>query len=171
MQFIDVWREPCLSFNAKGVFCLLRRFADNTTLICWPSLGKLAEVANLSKPTLRKALHELETAHLLRIMRCVNQRGVQYSNRYQLLSPSGSGKVESGVKNIDPGVKELDPPVKYFTPRGKNFYPNLSNRTIPSNFPKEGERERKPRRKIPNAYVSLGIDPQDYQQDSKEASL
>lgn len=171
MPYIDVWGEPCLSFNAKGVFCLLRRFADNETLRCWPSIGKLTELSGLSRPTLKKALHELETAHLLQIQPHVSPRGVICTNYYQLMYPLGSSGLAPGGKELaveGKGIavegKPLAPEGKNLTAGGKQLAPNLSKRTYVENLSTERESRNSPRYRVPKAFASLGVDPREFGQ-------
>ena len=163
MKYFNVWQESELSFTAKGVYCLLRQFANNATLRCWPSVGKMCELAGLSKPTLRKALKDLEKNQCLLIMHIVNDRGVICANQYQLLCPderSGPGPggytiIPEG-KTFTPEGKEITVDGKQLTVEGKQFSPNLSKRTYPRNSSTEGNGSCK--NKIPRAFASLGID-------------
>ena len=167
MKFFNVWQESELSFTAKGVYCLLRQFANNSTLRCWPSVGKMCELAGLSKPTLRKALKDLEKNQCLLIMHIVNDRGVICANQYQLLCPderSGPGPggytiIPEG-KTFTPEGKEITVDGKQLTVEGKQFSPNLSKRTYPRNSSTEGNGSCK--NKIPRAFASLGIDPAEF---------
>ena len=167
MKYFNVWQESELSFTAKGVYCLLRQFANNSTLRCWPSVGKMCELAGLSKPTLRKALKDLEKNQCLLIMHIVNDRGVICANQYQLLCPderSGPGPggytiIPEG-KTFTPEGKEITVDGKQLTVEGKQFSPNLSKRTYPRNSSTEGNGSCK--NKIPRAFASLGIDPAEF---------
>ena len=167
MKYFNVWQESDLSFTAKGVYCLLRQFADNTTLRCWPSVGRMSELSGLSKPTLRKALKDLAKHHCLLIMHKVSGRGVICSNRYQLLCPDersgpdpGCKKLTVARKTFTPDGKEISGDGKQLTGEGKQFSPNLSKRTPPRNFSPEGNGSCK--NKIPRAFASLGIDPAEF---------
>ena len=167
MKYFNVWQESELSFTAKGVYCLLRQFANNITLECWPSVGRMCELAGLSKPTLRKALKELADRRFLRIIPTVSVRGVVCVNHYQLINPDERSGPDPGAKipagegkNLTPAGKNFTAGGKNFTGGGKNFTPNLSNRTIPNNCFSEGNGSRAKR--IPRAFASLGIVPEDY---------
>ena len=167
MKYFNVWQESELSFTAKGVYCLLRQFANNVTLKCWPSVGKMCELAGLSKPTLRKALKDLEKNQCLLIMHTVNDRGVICANQYQLLCPDERSGPGSGGCTITPDGKKFTPDGKgitvdgkQLTLEGKNFTPNLSKRTITNNLSNEGNGSCK--NKIPRAFASLGIDPAEF---------
>ena len=77
MKYFNVWQESELSFTAKGVYCLLRQFANNITLECWPSVGRMCELAGLSKPTLRKALKELtDITRSMKVLGCYPSENV-----------------------------------------------------------------------------------------------
>ena len=167
MKYFNVWQESELSFTAKGVYCLLRQFANNTTLKCWPSVGRMCELAGLSKPTLRKALKELATHHCLMIMHDVSKRGVIHSNQYRLLRPDERSGPDPGGKMLACEGKTFTPDGKQLTVEGKLLSPNLFKRTIPNNLSSEGDGSRAKR--IPKAFASLGIDPEDYSESEERA--
>ena len=167
MKYFNVWQESELSFTAKGVYCLLRQFANNTTLRCWPSVGRMCELAGLSKPTLRKAMKDLEKNQCLLIMHTFNDRGVICANQYQLLCPDersgpdpGGKMITPDGKTFTPDGKEISGDRKQLTVEGKQFSPNLSKRTLTRNSSTEGNGSCK--NKIPRAYASLGIDPAEF---------
>ena len=167
MKYFNVWQESELSFTAKGVYCLLRQFANNITLECWPSVGRMCELAGLSKPTLRKALKELTDRRFLRIIPTVSVRGVVCVNHYQLINPDersgpdpGGKMITPDGKTFTPDGKEISGDRKQLTVEGKQFSPNLSKRTLTRNSSTEGNGSCK--NKIPRAYASLGIDPAEF---------
>lgn len=65
--------------NCFITWVAIKTHADFNTGQAWPSIRRLAEITGLSINTVQKAIHALEAAHLLRIMRKGNQK---LSTRY-----------------------------------------------------------------------------------------
>lgn len=68
-QFIHcnhIWDEEGLTFYAKGIYCLLAKFADKEGR-CWPSLNTLKDHSGISKPTIIKAIAELKSRGYVQI--------------------------------------------------------------------------------------------------------
>lgn len=65
--------------NCFIVWVAIKTHADFNTGQAWPSIRRLADITGLSSNTVQKAIHALETAHLLRVIRQGNQK---QSTRY-----------------------------------------------------------------------------------------
>ena len=68
-----------LGANCFVIWIAIKTHADFNTGVAWPSIRRLAAITGLADKTVQKALKELETASLLRIVKSGNQRA---SNRY-----------------------------------------------------------------------------------------
>ena len=55
-----------LGNNSKMVYCVLLRFAFHKSF-CFPSIGRIASLLNISESTVRRNLHELEERGLIRV--------------------------------------------------------------------------------------------------------
>lgn len=62
---VAVIRDKSLSQNAKWIFTVLCTFADKDTRGCWPSNKAVAEAADVSERTVRRAYKELEARGLI----------------------------------------------------------------------------------------------------------
>lgn len=94
-----------LSGTAKLVYALLCKYANADTGQCYPSHQTLSKLAGVSKPTLIKALGQLESAQYISIKKRTegNQR---LTNLYTILGTGGSKAALPGVvKEIDQGSK------------------------------------------------------------------
>lgn len=128
----QVW-ELNISFYAKGIYCLLYKFADKKGK-CWPSIRKLKELSGLSKPTILKAIYELKAANLIEIQPRYRDDGTCASNNYILKKPKNL--IADTVNVADRTVKEIDGDGKGDLPGVVNDVDtmnlsnmNLSNRT------------------------------------------
>lgn len=75
-----------LPHRAKLVYLYLydRKNKDNVT---WPGLNTIARELSLSRSTVKRAIHDLEQANLVRKEAHYRQNGSATSNRYYLLQP------------------------------------------------------------------------------------
>lgn len=67
------------------VYVSLCRHADNNTQECFPSMKLIAEECNISKPTVVKAIKELEDWNIISVERSLRQKDKQAPNIYTLL--------------------------------------------------------------------------------------
>lgn len=65
--------------NCFVIWIAIKTHADFNTGKAWPSIRRIAEITGLADKTVQKALKELQTAHLLKIVQTGNQR---QSTRY-----------------------------------------------------------------------------------------
>lgn len=65
--------------NCFVIWIAIKTHADFNTGKAWPSIRRIAEITGLSNMTVQKALKDLQTAHLLKIVQSGNQR---QSHRY-----------------------------------------------------------------------------------------
>ncbi|MDO7786104.1 helix-turn-helix domain-containing protein [Desulforamulus aquiferis] len=96
-----IWDEDGLTFYAKGIYCLLAKFADKEGR-CWPSLKTLKEHSSISKPTIIKAITELKSRGYVQIDKRKTVNGDFDHNVYVL---PGINRV---VNHVDRVVKEVD---------------------------------------------------------------
>lgn len=75
--------EKGLSCNSIAVYCLLCKMVGNSGKRVFPSQGRIGELLHISKPTVIKALKELEEKHLIHVERRVD--GGQKTNEYWIL--------------------------------------------------------------------------------------
>ena len=79
-----------ISSNAIRTYCVLRRFADNTTGECYPSRKLLSMKARLSVSTLDRAIKELVDAGAVKVKPRKNANGDWSSNLYTVIAfPNG----------------------------------------------------------------------------------
>jgi hypothetical protein len=79
-----------VSSNAIRAYCVLRRFADNTTGECYPSRKTLAMRSRLSVSTLDRSLKELVDNGAITVLPRKNTQGDWTSNLYTVRSlPNG----------------------------------------------------------------------------------
>ena len=76
-----------LPHRAKLVYLYLydRKNKENVT---WPGLNTIARDLSLSRSTVKRAIHDLEAASLLRKEPHRRENGSATSNRYYLLGPN-----------------------------------------------------------------------------------
>lgn len=139
----DIFDNVGLSFYAKGLYCLLAKFADKNGK-CWPSLLKLQEMSGLSKPTIIKGIKELSDSGQIEVEHRFNN-GMKTSSRYLLknLGKSDVNGIYHDVNDIDyvNADKSSKTRGKGDLPRGKRGLPtdvndidiNLSILTSPIN--------------------------------------
>lgn len=60
--------------NCFITWVAIKTHADFNTGKAWPSIRRLAEITGLSVNTVQKAIHSLEAAHLLRVLKAGTQR-------------------------------------------------------------------------------------------------
>ena len=77
-----------ISANAVRVYCVLRRYADNTTGECYPSRKTLAMKARISVQTLDRCIKELVDHHAITVKPRKNAAGDWSSNLYTVMSYS-----------------------------------------------------------------------------------
>ena len=65
--------------NCFVIWIAIKTHADFNTGTAWPSIRRIAEITGLSNMTVQKALKDLQTHHLLKIVKTGNQR---QSTRY-----------------------------------------------------------------------------------------
>ncbi len=65
--------------NCFITWVAIKTHADFNTGAAWPSIRRLADITGLSANTVQKAIHSLEAAHLLRVIKAGTQRS---STRY-----------------------------------------------------------------------------------------
>lgn len=65
--------------NCFITWVAIKTHADFNTGAAWPSIRRLAEITGLAANTVQKAIHSLEAAHLLRVIKAGTQRS---STRY-----------------------------------------------------------------------------------------
>lgn len=51
--------------KCKLVLCMIARYLNNTSLECYPSIAKLAEVTMLSEPSVKRAIKTMVAAQIL----------------------------------------------------------------------------------------------------------
>lgn len=75
-----------LPHRAKLVYLYLydRKNKDNVT---WPGINTIAKELSLSRSTVKRALHDLETVGLIRTEAHYRDNGSATSNRYHLTLP------------------------------------------------------------------------------------
>ena len=76
-----------LPHRAKLVYLYLydRKNKDNVT---WPGLNTISRDLSLSRSTVKRAIRDLESTHLLRKEPHCRENGSATSNRYYLLAPN-----------------------------------------------------------------------------------
>lgn len=60
--------------NCFVIWIAIKTHADFNTGTAWPSIRRIASITGLSDKTVQKALKELQTAHLLKVVKTGNQR-------------------------------------------------------------------------------------------------
>lgn len=78
-----------LPHRAKLVYLYLydRKNKDNVT---WPGINTIAKELSISRSTVKRALHDLENAALIRKEAHYRDNGSATSNRYYLIPQEGS---------------------------------------------------------------------------------
>lgn len=124
-----------------AVYVGLCKRMDNTNRKCYPSIKKLVEDCNISKPRVIKSLKSLESIGLIRCDK--NHRSV---TKYYIVSPSKCRLLKSDFR-----VNEVDPLSKQDLPNRVNEVdPNYTQLTRPNELNKErdieqGEKYSKPK--------------------------
>jgi hypothetical protein len=139
----NIWANEQLSFHAKGVYELLGHYANPYTGECWPGIDTLSRKAGLSRPTIIKAIVELETGDVIAVRR---KKGA--SSRYILpvkLSTTGQCRLQPPVNRVDP--KERTSP--------QNDYDEQNQRR--GNVPFFGQHSLPPVNRQSRAMQSLGL--------------
>jgi uncharacterized phage protein (TIGR02220 family) len=130
-RYIDcnhIWEIEELSFYAKGTYCLLAKFVDKEGK-CWPSLRRLEKLSNASRPTIIKAISDLNAQGLVEIEKKRTASGDWDQNKYYL------PHLKKVVNDIDHVVKEVNHGGKGDLPGVVNdVYTNYSNITNPNNY-------------------------------------
>lgn len=128
-----IWDIDGLQFHAKGIYCLLSKFTDAGGK-CWPGLDKLAQLSGLSKPTVKKAIKELQQAGYVIIQRRKGNTGVDLPHLYILPYMDRGKEITPRGKDVT-GEGQGDYPG-----RGKEVTPNLFIITNPKNYTPEFEK-------------------------------
>lgn len=119
----DVMIMEDLSAYAKVVYCYLVSYAGDKAT-CYPSILTIAHQLSLSKPTIIKAIKDLELKKLVIIDKVKSKNGYM-NNVYQpmfLLDDTSVKEVDLGSKGgLPSSVKEVDP---------KSIYSNINNKLL-----------------------------------------
>src|SRR5262249_42851645 len=70
-----------------AIYTVLARFANRRTGECWPTIPRIARMLDLGRSTVKRYLHRLQAAGLIRIEGRWDEEGDRTSNRYTLLAP------------------------------------------------------------------------------------
>lgn len=139
----NIWANEQLSFHAKGVYELLGHYANPYTGECWPGIETLSRKAGLSRPTILKAIVELETGDMIGV-----KRNKGKSSRYILpakLSTAGQSRLQPAVNMVDPKERTF-PPGDFDEQNTRRGYVSIS-----------GQRSLQPVKKQSRAMQSLGL--------------
>ena len=136
----NIWASEQLSFHAKGVYELLHHYANPDSGECWPGIDTLSRKAGLSRPTILKAIRELETGQKIQVRR---RKG--FSSRYVLLSTTNQC--------------HLPPPVKDVYPKERSSYEDYQEQKNDGkgNVPLSRQAFFQPAEKTSRAMQSLGL--------------
>jgi hypothetical protein len=100
-----------------AVYTALSRFANRKTGVCWPSIGRLAQLLALARNTVKAALRTLEGVGLIAIQRRRDPAGDATSHRYTLLDCSPEAvdaqlrqRHAAAVAAREGGRSAVDPP-------------------------------------------------------------
>jgi len=116
--------EQGLTLAELATYCCLSKFSNNKSRKSFPSISRIAEILNVSRPTIIKAIKGLKEKSLI----AIEEGGRGKHNTYYLV------KIESGknilpVKNIDRGSKNILPVVVKNIDSIKTKDKNLNNKT------------------------------------------
>lgn len=136
----EVMCMPTLSIFAKAVYCLLISYAGSKDT-CYPSLNTIVKNLGVSKPTVIKAINDLEKLNLIKV-----DRGINQVNVYSPLNISKGGgkpdlppttpeevKPEEVVNPIDQVVKEVNHLVNDINHPSKTDLPGVVKEVYPKN--------------------------------------
>jgi hypothetical protein len=70
-----------------AIYTVLARYANRRTGECWPTIPRIARMLDLGRSTVKRYLHRLQAAGLIRIEGRWDEEGDRTSNRYTLLDP------------------------------------------------------------------------------------
>src|SRR5690349_16313556 len=94
-----------ISGNAHKLYSVLMHFADNTTLVAWPSRATLAKAMGMNRPqSLDRYIEELVDAGAVRVRRRQAAGGVHLVNQYQM--NRGMAPWETSADNPQEGSAE-----------------------------------------------------------------
>ena len=115
-DIIDI-RAKTIGATALAVYTALSRFANRKTGECWPSIGRLAQLLDLARNTVKTALRKLEEVGLITIKRRRDPAGDATSHRYTLLDCSPEAvdarlrqRHAAAVAARERGRSTIDPP-------------------------------------------------------------
>lgn len=94
------------------LICLLK-FADNTTLICFPSIARLSNISGFSESTVHRYLRDMEKVGVLQKRSRFTKKGDPESNEYKILPTKLWG---TGCYCPYPPVRLTPPPVRLTPP-------------------------------------------------------
>ncbi len=124
---------PCLMLSqvkatSVVVYAVLAEHA-NADQECWPSVGRIAQRANVTPSTVRSAVQELERAGWLVVRGRVTDDGRQTSNLYKIRRIQNSDQTPQ-ISTGSPSNKRQSPPRKN-KGRTRPNEPDLSNNKRP----------------------------------------
>jgi DNA-binding transcriptional ArsR family regulator len=122
-DIIDV-HGPTIGAIGVGIYTALVRFANRKTGECWPSIGRLAQVLDLARSTVKVYLRKLEDAGLIDIRERQDAAGDPTSNLYTLLDPSPAAVAKrlaarKAATAPEGGRPPADPPPAECRPTGR----------------------------------------------------
>ena len=97
-KYINGYAKLC-SVYATAVYNSLSRHAQFSTQECWPSIEKIAEQHNISRPSVIKGIKDLEKWNIIKIDKKKDAKGRQEPNLYLLIDKSNWRPVR--VNDID----------------------------------------------------------------------
>lgn len=138
--------------NCFVIWIAIKTHADFNTGKAWPSIRRIAEITGLSNMTVQKALKDLQTAHLLKIVQTGNQRqSTRYIARERLDVRLGNrllcrivmdyipSKIKANMHQIRETLKSGERNPEAFTQveiiPGDGFIWNASTGTLQSQIP------------------------------------
>ena len=138
--------------NCFVIWIAIKTHADFNTGKAWPSIRRIAEITGLSNMTVQKALKDLQTAHLLKIVQTGNQRqSTRYIARERLDVRLGNkllcrivmdyipSKIKANMHQIRETLKSGERNPEAFTQveiiPGDGFVWNASTGTLQSQIP------------------------------------
>lgn len=142
-----------------AVYVGLCKRMDNTNRKCYPSIKKLVEDCNISKPRVIKSLKSLESIGLIRCDK--NHRSV---TKYYIVSPSKCRLLKSDFR-----VNEVDPLGKQDLPNRVNEVdPNYTHLTKPNELNKERDKEQGDKYSKPKLIKSVELQKEFFKERLKD---
>lgn len=94
-----------IGVNAYAVWSAIKFFADYNTGHAWPGMRKLGEKLGLSAPTVKRAIDQLVTAHMVRIVASsTKRRGQTYIARERMSIRLGNRVLCTIIIDYVPGT-------------------------------------------------------------------